>query len=265
MIIREKRITTVVSDFDGTLLKHGMQKPSEEFLTLAKRMLDQGIRFVAASGRQYPNLKRILAPIAHRIGFIAENGALVVWEGQVLHKCVIDRELGMRLIEDMKREPDSEILVSGEETGYIVPNNPEYAYVLEHVVKNVVTVLTDFEEIDDDMIKISIYYPGGVPEASRESFLKKYGDQLLVVESGGGWFDFMSRESGKGPALGVLAAHMGFSLEETVAFGDSENDISMLREVGLGFAMASAGKDVQAAACGVCESVERVLKEALEA
>lgn len=263
MKIQKQTITTVVSDFDGTLITHGTHTPTERFYSLTKLMLSQGISFVAASGRQYPNLKRLLAPFAEQIGFIAENGALVVWKGEVIYKAIIDDSVAWELIADLQGEADSEILVSGENTCYVVPNDPQYAYHLEHQVKNVVAVLENFKEISEGMLKISIWYPDGIPHSSEQSFHAKYDDRLLVVESGNGWLDFTPKESGKGNALRILSEKAGFALQETVAFGDSENDISMLQTAGLSFAMSSARKEVQAAADAVCGNVEDVLECAL--
>lgn len=264
MKINNHTITTIVSDFDGTILKHGMQETPARFLEAVEELLNRGIHFVAASGRQYPNLKRLMAPVADRIGFICENGALIIWQGKVLYKGTIDRTLAMELIEDMKQQPSSEILVSGEGTSYIVPNTPEYAYLLEHVVKNVVTILEDFQEIQEDMIKISIHYPNGIPASAEQMFREKYGEKLLIVESGNGWLDFMAPGCGKGPALRQVADIMGFDLTQAAAFGDSENDISMLETAGIGFAMDTAREPVKAVANYVCESVEDILWEALD-
>ena len=37
--------------------------------------------FVAASGRQYPNMTKLFAPVASEISYISENGALAVDHG----------------------------------------------------------------------------------------------------------------------------------------------------------------------------------------
>ena len=264
MRIENTEITTVVSDFDGTLIKKGAHVPSQRFYAVVEELLRRGIGFVAASGRQYPNLKLILGDVADKIGFIAENGALVVWKGEVLHKCTVQRSLGEELLEDLKRQPEAELLVSGEKTSYILDTNPEYIYLLEHQVKNVITVLKDFSQIEEDMLKISIYYPNGIPREAELFFREKYGSRLLVLESGNGWLDFMPPESGKGNALKVLSEKMGFDLSKTVAFGDSENDISMLQTAAVSFAMSTASEQVKSSAHMVCDCVEEVLENALE-
>jgi Cof subfamily protein (haloacid dehalogenase superfamily) len=52
----------------------------------------------------------------------------------------------------------------------------------------------------------------------------------------------------KGAALARLAADLGLSMAETMAIGDGDNDISMLRAAGLGVAMGHAAPHVRAAA-----------------
>lgn len=263
--INGKEIKTVISDFDGTLIRPGMFAPTEKFLQLVEELLEQGIPFVAASGRQYPNLKKILAPVADKIGFIAENGALVVWQGKVIHKCTIQRELALDAIAEMKKWRGTELLVSGEATSYIVPNDMEYVRMLRDDVQNEVTILQDFEQVEEEVLKVSIYFPGGIPVEAEQYFHDRYDEKLLVVESGNGWLDCMPKESGKGNALKVLSEKMGFALEQAVAFGDSENDISMLQEVGVAYAMNFARDYVKSVANATCDSVEEVLEQALKA
>lgn len=262
MTLSENTIKTVVSDFDGTLLRGSMNEPSDKFYRVLGTMLDQDIQFVAASGRQYPSLKRMLSDVSDKVGFIAENGALVVWKGKVIHKCVIEKEQAWELIEDMKRQPDSEILACGEKTSYSVPNSIAFIDGL-HKGNIVVTVLPDFREIDEEIMKVSIIYPKGIPAEAKAYFKEKYEKRFLIVESGNGWLDFMPKECGKGPALQILSRAADFSLDQTVAFGDQENDISMLRTAGVGYAMNTAYDHVKKAADHTCDVVEDVLSEAL--
>ena len=52
----------------------------------------------------------------------------------------------------------------------------------------------------------------------------------------------------KAAGLARVAEILGIPREETIAIGDGENDISMLRWAGLGIAMANAPENVKAAA-----------------
>lgn len=71
-------------------------------------------------------------------------------------------------------------------------------------------------------------------------------DEHLV--RGNFWFEYMPAAVNKSTALAQLAASLGFTLDECVAFGDSSNDFEMLRDAGMGVAMANAREEVKAVA-----------------
>ena len=84
-------IHLIASDIDGTLLQGGQTRLDPALFDVIERLEQHGIRFAAASGRQYTNLRRLFAPVADKIDYICENGSLVISDGSVLYKQVIDR------------------------------------------------------------------------------------------------------------------------------------------------------------------------------
>ncbi|MBQ7943672.1 MAG: HAD family hydrolase [Lachnospiraceae bacterium] len=262
MKMKNTDIKMVVSDFDGTLLRSGMMIPSEKFYQVLDDMLERNIGFIAASGRQYPSLRKMLSKVEKDVGFIAENGSLIIWKGEIIHQISIARECAMRLIEDLKKEQDANIYASGVYTGYITSNDKEYTDTLESAGMDI-EIISSFQEVKEGMMKITAIYKDGIPEETKERYKRKYGEELCVVDSGNGWLDFMPKESGKGEALKYLAEIAGFSLEETVAFGDQENDITMLKAAKIGYAMDTAYDYVKAAADDTCRVVEDTLWDAL--
>ncbi len=259
MRIDNKKITTVISDVDGTLLPADTQTLGSDFFPVIEKLLDSGITFIAASGRQYPNMKRLFAPIEDRIGIVSENGSLIAWKGQVLHTCTIPHTLAMELMKDMQTETEAEILISSPNTCYAIPKNFSFLDMLKFKMQNIVTVPVSYESIQDDILKIALKFQNNIPVEVQERFHQKYDSVLTVVDAGNGWFDFIPKESGKGRAITFLANRIGFSLEESVSFGDSENDISMLKTTGISFAMEHAKPSVKAVADNFCDRVEAVL------
>lgn len=255
------QVRAVVSDFDGTIIREGQVKPPESFFQTVEALLEKGIPFVAASGRQYANLTRILSPIADKIEFIAENGCLVRYQGNIIYKAGIERSLCMELLADLQKEPDTERMVSGENTSYVVTKNRDFVKMLKEQIYNNVTLIEDYEEIPEEIIKISIWWKSGIPEKEKADYKEKYGDRLQVVDGGNGWLDFNPKHSGKGEALKVLAEKMGIPVERFVAFGDNENDITMLQTAGVSYAVDTAKDHVKKHADFVCEDVETILKE----
>ncbi len=263
MRIAGKKITAVVSDFDGTIIKHGMMAPTHRFYDLVNECLDQDIFFVAASGRQYANLYRLLKGLKKEIAYISENGSLVTHQGEVIYQAVIEEKLAGELLADMQKE-NADILVSGPQTAYVLDKNPEFVCHMIEVVGNDITVVKDFKEVAEPMIKIAMAFQNGIPEEVTERYHAKYDGRLQVVDAGNDWFDFNPLESSKGKAMQVLAEKMGINLSETLVFGDGENDIAMLKEAAVAFAMDTAKDNVKAHAHYVCDCVEDVIRYGLD-
>ena len=100
------------------------------------------------------------------------------------------------------------------------------------------------------------------PEGALPAFEAKYGHlglhfMRVGARDAAGWccYDVVRRGIDKGAGLAGLCEAMGIPLEETVAAGDSANDIGMLRAAGLGCCMANGSPDAKAAADRVIPDV----------
>ena len=67
--------------------------------------------------------------------------------------------------------------------------------------------------------------------------------------------DVIPANSGKGIAIARVLAHFGLEASQAMAFGDSFNDLDMLRVVGTGVAMGNAAEQLKAVADDVCGPV----------
>ena len=70
------------------------------------------------------------------------------------------------------------------------------------------------------------------------------------------WLEIMIPNVTKATGLERVAQKSGISLQDMMAFGDGENDIEMLKEVGLGIAMENAFAHVKEIADDVTSSNE---------
>ena len=97
-------IKLVASDLDGTLLLNGAQQLPEEIFPLIRELKKLGILFVAASGRQYPNMRRLFDPVADEMAFICENGALAVRNEKVFYQDNFEPELVREILEAIEEK-----------------------------------------------------------------------------------------------------------------------------------------------------------------
>lgn len=68
--------------------------------------------------------------------------------------------------------------------------------------------------------------------------------------------DITHLDADKGKGLCAMAYHLGIPVEATMAFGDGGNDISIIRQAGIGVAMGNAGDDVKTQADYVTNNVD---------
>ena len=64
-------IKFVASDLDGTLLLNGAQSVDESAIQYINKLVDKGVIFAPASGRQITSLKRLFGTVSDKLAYIA--------------------------------------------------------------------------------------------------------------------------------------------------------------------------------------------------
>ena len=249
----------IASDLDGTLLQNGAQSLTKRAKELIGPLMDRGILFVAASGRQYPNLQRLFGSLAERMAFICENGAYVVYQEEELFSAALERELGLEIMREIAKTEECEILLSGKNTSYLQPKTEKYVHRMKHIVKNNVTIVEDISKVEEPFLKISVYRERGIGAVEKQ-FCEAFGDRAKATVSGASWLDFTAKSVNKGAALHIIQKRFGISPEETMVFGDNYNDIEMLQCAEESYVMAHAVPEVKAYAKKEAFCVEDVLE-----
>jgi Cof subfamily protein (haloacid dehalogenase superfamily) len=97
----------------------------------------------------------------------------------------------------------------------------------------------------------------------------RFDGRLYISKSLPYFLEFASPAVTKASGLAFLANNLGFTAEETVAFGDGENDVELLQWAAYGVAVANAHDRVLAVANWVCppaaeEGVAQVVEALLD-
>lgn len=256
-------IRFIASDLDGTLLLNGAQQVSDELIPLVKKLTDMGIIFCAASGRQYPNLRRLFGEVADELMYICENGSVVIYKGKLLDKTPMDLQLGREIIRAITAVPQCEVLVSGERTSYLKPKTEEYLIRMRDVVRNDICLTDDLENIGEDYVKISVYDPTGIVN-TEDYFLHAFEGRAQSCVSGKLWLDYTAQNVNKGSAIRTIQRIMNIDRAECLAFGDNYNDIEMFSAVGCPVVMSHAVEPVRRHAQYTTDKVEDSLRRIIE-
>jgi len=237
------KVRLVVTDMDGTLLNNKSQV-STNFFKLFSQLKKHNIHFVAASGRQYYSIANKLHTIKDEIFIVAENGGLTTSKSQELLSVNLPQEKVHDILPILRNLDSVYTVLCGKRSAYIETRNERFIskfneyYTTYEIVDDLTTV------IDDDFFKIAIYH-----FESSEKFiypvLKHLEDDLQVKISGENWLDISSQAANKGNALRFIQSKLGIGKEETMVFGDYNNDLEMLEEAYFSFSMDNAHSNVK--------------------
>lgn len=274
-------IRLVVADMDGTLLDGDSRIP-EGFWERLERMEQLGVRFVPASGRQYATLTGMFGAAMPGGSYIAENGNLVVADGEITSVSGIEHGAVSRIIDvvmangqtshvasdgagaDAADASDDDTADSASDSGdsvsafdiglvlcaaegaYVTRHDPDFlAECRKYYAK--LTVVDNLHSITEDILKAAIF-DFGPAQPMADALLSGFTEELQVVVSGAHWVDIMNLGTDKRRGVVALQEHFGITPAQTAVFGDYLNDLEMLDAGEWSFAMDNAHPDLKEAA-----------------
>lgn len=252
-------------DMDGTLLDDDKNFPPgmDELLD---QMDERGVTFAPASGRQVWTLIDMF-PGRPGMTVIGENGGIVMRDGVEVSSHPVDTPTVhevIRLVRDATSGPDGidgGLVMCGKQFAYVERTDdrfvdgvmPYYHRTKRVEDQSVIIDAIEADEIDDAIVKLAVYVIGPV-EPLAQATLANFADTHQYAISGANWADLQIRGVDKGSAVRDLQRFLGIERAQTAVFGDAGNDLSMMSEGDLSFAMANASADVIEAACFVAPS-----------
>lgn len=253
---------------DGTLLNSKSQV-SHEFFQLFDALQSYKVHFVAASGRQYTSIHDKLKLISEQITIVAENGGYIRQGNKELGSIHLSTERVRKLLPVLKASEDLYYVVCGKNSAYIDQNELRFTSILKEYYTRY-TIVDDLMNLPDDQIfKVAVYHFD-----SSERFIypvvKHLEDSYQIKISGSNWVDISDPGANKGRAVKLLQETLGISREETMVFGDFNNDLEMIDQAFFSYAMENAHDNVKKAAKFRTKSnndsgVEIILKELIQA
>ena len=242
-------IRLVVADMDGTLLAPDGTVPQDTW-ALLEELRRRGIVFVPASGRQYATLRTLFDRSCAGMVFIAENGSVVVRDGQVLDATPVDGEIVTEVVRRVRVLADDGAdvgaVVCTAETAYVERDDEAFLTECGRYYQ-ALEVVEDLAALSVTAVKIAVHDFDDI-ERRTAPVLLELSDRARVVVSGRHWTDVQAPAADKGVALRHLQHSLGVDRTQTVVFGDYLNDLGMFAESDLGFAMANGHPDVLAVA-----------------
>ena len=245
-------IRWLVTDFDGTLLdEHGAI--TAETLRALHDAQRGGIPLIAASGRMALSMLPYVRELASPLPFIACNGAEIRDPATLamLRTQYLPTALALEIAQVLEAEGCYYQVYQGDGYYYAAQTPESQAYQASSgVAGEAVGRLSAF--IRQPLPKMLIIAPPAQVPLLAERVRARFGAQLTVTVSDARYVEITHCGASKGAALRWLCGHLGLVLAEGMAFGDAENDASMLAAAGVSVAMGNAQPSLKAQAAHVC-------------
>ena len=246
-------IRLVAVDMDGTLL-HDDKSISDYTLDVLRKIVKKGVILVPASGRPIGGMKEAVLNNVDGIQYaICSNGAMLmdVPEEKSICETGISTEKAVEAIAYLEQFPvavyahtdKGTFRAEGwEKTGL----SEKYPYIRfsEGNVKDLGAFLRT------SGVKVMKMGAFVLKDGLAQELLEKGSPipGIVFLRTGDGIIELNSIHASKGNALCTLCKKLGISMENVLAIGDNENDISMLQASGTAVAMANATPEVKACA-----------------
>ena len=232
-------VRLVASDMDCTLLADDKSMP-EDMPGRIRALEGAGALFAAASGRPLYTLRDMFPESWDHMAFVTDNGAAVVCREDVVFKSLIEPATVQALTEFTLEGGYGLPTVCGLDACYVREQDRRYDDVFRTFYHNIVYVET-LDHLAAEVNKFTVYFPEGNAVPMRdEVYAPAWGGQLSVTCGGAVWIDIMNQGVDKGTGVERLCEHLGISVADVVACGDTDNDAEMLETVGHGYLVANA-------------------------
>lgn len=246
-------IKLIASDIDGTLIQDSTPNLYGEMVEMIHKLKEKGILFCAASGRQYFSLRNVFRNVADEIAYIAENGAHICYQNKDISVTPMKKEHIEGILAMLRPYyGECETVISTAKGSLIESRNKEFIDLLTYGYHNQFRLVEDVLKEKEQIIKIAVYRKESIRKLGEGSFIPAWEDKVKACMAGEEWVDFMDCSVDKGNGLKILENFLGIHKEETMAFGDNNNDIGMMLAAGTSYAVDNAVEEVKKAAGHIC-------------
>lgn len=234
-------------DIDGTLINNPSHTISEANRNAVARMQAAGIEIILASGRHHKSMLPFVAQLSGIHWMVSSQGGEIsdISRREVLDKIFISKTIAQRII-TLGRSLGYAIAVYADDGVYRL-DAPEKIEAYAGLDGGKITEISDDEALEKPLLKVM--WTGDEHSMTGIENLSEFATlDVSHVRTHTYLYEFLPGGVTKGSGVARLAAHLGITAAQTLAFGDAENDIPMFQWAGRSVAMPSIWPAARAAA-----------------
>lgn len=248
-------IKAIVLDIDGTLLNSNhtvSEKTKEKIVEIQKK----GIKVLLASGRPTQGMWKFVEQLEldkYKGFLVSYNGAVVTdcRTKKEIYKKTMDKEIAKKVLIHAK---SLDLITTIYYKDYLVVEDvykcdikfplDENFNILKHESRGNNLLLKEVKKLEDFLdfnpTKILISSTPSILQENHKELARPFQNKLNYMFTAPFFFEFTDLGVDKATALEEALPKYGIKKENIMAFGDGQNDKSMIEYAGIGVAMGNA-------------------------
>ena len=238
----------IAIDLDGTLNNDAkVITPKTRAALIAVQK--QGVKVALVSGRQAPGLKREADALNlqdyHGLR-ISYNGGRIqdATTGEIIFDSSIEPSIAVAFLKHLEAWPELSPIVDDGEAIYTTDASRHKVMDESRnnnlAIKIVANIADAVKAGGFRPVKILTAAPNEILMPHLADIRQGFEDKLSFVQSAPWFYESTVKGVSKSSSLGKACERLGITPSEVMAFGDAQNDISMLEFAGFGVAMGNA-------------------------
>ncbi len=242
-------IKAIFFDIDGTLVSFHTHRMSDSILSALHTLQEKGIKLFVSTGRHPLMLDAVRAAFPFD-GYVTLSGQYCYCGDTVLRSNPMEPAAVEELVSAASSNAFSCIFLEGQDI-YINYADQYTIQFMDDLHLPLPPTAPPSRALGRDIYQAITFL-----SKENEGLLLSRAPHLKTTRWHPSFLDVIPTTGGKDKGLDAILDHFGIPLEESMAFGDGENDLSMLVHAGIGVAMGSASHMVKSRADYVTGTVD---------
>lgn len=239
----------ICTDLDGTLLTTGDKRLTEENKKAIEYFMQEGGYFTYATGRMIAGIRIILDQLKPNAPIVCSNGGTLydVDRNEIIWGEGLDKD-AIKVVEFIEeRVPEAGIEICTDNKIYFSRENRMTKKHMddEELMHNSLNYKNVFSPWKKVLFAIEECY---MAKLQKEILYSEFANKYTYVKSDDIYFEILPKGMNKGKGVLKLAEVMGIKPSHVIAVGDNYNDIEMVKNAGVGIAVANAVPELREAA-----------------
>lgn len=232
-------------DIDGTLIDNDTKQITDSAVEAIAQARRNGHLCFINTGRTKRLIERDLTERAEFDGYLLGCGTMIVYRDEVLLHKSLSPELSERILGALERYR-IDALLEGAEENFCRGREAIYSEVFRRYAEGYRD--RNYPDFTDAVGRFDKLFAHALTPEDMEAFRREFQKELCFIDRGGGFYEILSLGYSKETAIRYIADRLHIPMEDTVAIGDSNNDLPMLRCACTSIAMGNSTKEVLAMA-----------------